>query len=548
MGHQLRQPDRPQQAARHAPRERPARARDYRTSTPKRIACECVCVVRKGVQKQVGDPEAGQVLRIRQRRREHQPRGPSGESRFRLAPQIRRRRRVRIEQPQHASRYAGEQPHPDIEHRRRDLVRRVEAAEHERRFRQSALRPRRYARCDWPPAVVHLIAIRKVHESFRKVRLFVRRRHHRIHQNIVPRVAPHRAGIAEVTHLHRRRPQKKYLRPRIGRVALQVHQDVHPVRPDPGGGLSVRTVEQIHELVERLPHLPAGRADVVPPIRISDHAKPPAVVQPDQFRDQVRGGVFLKVRGQVADRNALVARGRQGPFPDRSKLLGRPMLRAQQLLAGRRFKAQKHERIHRPRPRLDKLDQFRCQIVQLAPIAKLFQLVRQLGDRRGESRIDRQRRTERSHRLVRPAKPPQYAAQVPERLGVARLQANCGAIAGHRLFKRTDRLQYIAQVVVRPCEVRRLRDRLAVAGGRFGEHTLLRQQIAEVIRRRREMRIGPDGPAEQLHRLARIAFLKGGYPQQVQRLRLVRRRFQDLGADSGGAGQVARPHQVARQS
>ena len=165
---------------------------------------------------------------------------------------------------------------------------------------------------------------------------------------------------------------------------------------------------------------PAGRAAIVPPVGIPDHPKPPAIVQPEQFRDQVRGGVFLKVRRQVADRNAVFALGRRGPFPQASaQLFSRPTFRAQQLLSRCRVEAQKHERIHRRRPRLDNLDQFRRQIVQLAPIAELFQLVRQLGDGRGESRIDRQCRTERGHRLVRPAQPAQCAAQVPERLGVA---------------------------------------------------------------------------------------------------------------------------------
>jgi hypothetical protein len=44
-----------------------------------------------------------------------------------------------------------------------------------------------------------------------------------------------------------------------------------------------------------------------------------------------------------------------------------------------------------------------------------------------------------------------------------------------------------------------------------------------------------------------MPLLKGGHPQQVQRVRLSRRRLQDLGADSGGVGQVARLRQIARQ-
>ena len=250
LGHQFRQSHRSQQARRHAPRKRPAHARDHRASAPKRIAREGMCVVGKRVEKQVGQPQACQMLRIRERRREHQARRPASEPRFRLAPQIGRRRPVRLQQPQHTSRHTAQQAHPDIEHWRRDLVCRVETAEHERRFRQPALRPRRYAWCDRPPAVVHLVAIRKVHELFGEVPLLVRWNHLPVHQHEVHRVRPQGAGIAEIAHLNRRWPQMEYLRPRIGRVTLQVHQDVHSVRPDPGGGFDVRTIEQIHELVE----------------------------------------------------------------------------------------------------------------------------------------------------------------------------------------------------------------------------------------------------------------------------------------------------------
>ena len=77
----------------------------------------------------------------------------------RLAPQVARRRRVVLEQPQHAALDAREQPHPDVEHRRRDLVVVVEAAEHEARLRQARLRARRRRRGDGAPAVVGLVAV-----------------------------------------------------------------------------------------------------------------------------------------------------------------------------------------------------------------------------------------------------------------------------------------------------------------------------------------------------------------------------------------------------
>ena len=258
--------------------------------------------------------------------------------------------------------------------------------------------------------------------------------------------------------------------------------------------------------------------------------------------------MLLKVRGQIADCNAALALGRRGPFARSAQLIGRPTFRAQPLLARCGVQAQKHERVYRRGTRLDNPDQLRRQLVQLGPIAKLFQQVRQLGYRRGERRIDLERRTERRHSFVQPAEPAQSAAQVAERFGVARPQAHRGAIARHRFFECARHLQQIAQIVVRLGEVRRLCDRLAVTGGCFGQRTLQRQRTTEVVRRHREVRIAPDGPAQQLHRLARMAFLQRGHPKQVQRLRLVRSHLQNLDADLGCAGQIARPRQVARQS
>src|SRR5262245_33663807 len=73
----------------------------------------------------------------------------------RLFPQVLLRRRIAA-QPQYTALDRLQQPHPYIEHLRRDLPIVVERTEDKALFRQTSLRPRRRADSDLSPTVVRL--------------------------------------------------------------------------------------------------------------------------------------------------------------------------------------------------------------------------------------------------------------------------------------------------------------------------------------------------------------------------------------------------------
>src|SRR6516225_6996151 len=77
-----------------------------------------------------------------------------------LTPQIAFGRSVVAQQPQHASRHAVQNPHPNLKYRLRDLVAVVEAAEHKTLLRQASGASCARFRAGlghWPLAVVNLI-------------------------------------------------------------------------------------------------------------------------------------------------------------------------------------------------------------------------------------------------------------------------------------------------------------------------------------------------------------------------------------------------------
>ena len=130
VGDQLGQTDGCEQARRHARHEGLARQRDQRQAGPQRVACRGVGVDREGVEKQIGQAMAGKMGVEIEARREHQAVGRDA-ARLGMAAQVVRRSGIVLQQPQHAALDLAQQTHPDVEHRRPDLVAVVERAEDE---------------------------------------------------------------------------------------------------------------------------------------------------------------------------------------------------------------------------------------------------------------------------------------------------------------------------------------------------------------------------------------------------------------------------------
>src|SRR5215468_7158544 len=87
-------------------------------------------------------------------------------ARRRLAAQVRFSLIGVTQQPENAALLGLQKPHPDIEHRRRDLPAAVERAEHEAELRQSHFLSRRYVLGDRYLSVVWEIAVGQIGDAF----------------------------------------------------------------------------------------------------------------------------------------------------------------------------------------------------------------------------------------------------------------------------------------------------------------------------------------------------------------------------------------------
>src|SRR6185436_5075222 len=106
--------------------------------------------------------------------------------------------------PQDAAAYLGQQPHPDLEKFRRDLVIVVEAAEDKTPIRQPRFGPHRHARYDLPLAVIALIGVRQICDLLGVETAVLGGDDRAIGDDIVYVIDAHRTREAEMMGLYRR--------------------------------------------------------------------------------------------------------------------------------------------------------------------------------------------------------------------------------------------------------------------------------------------------------------------------------------------------------
>src|SRR5436309_2100583 len=136
-------------------------------------------------------------------------------------------RAVLLQYPQNAPRHPREKPHPDIEHRRQDLVAVVEAAKDEALLGQPGLDPGRRALGDPSPRIVCLVRPGKVDDALRVKRLVLFGENELVRDDIVDQVGSQGPWIAEISGLNRGWPVRKDAWPGMSRVTHQAHRDVH---------------------------------------------------------------------------------------------------------------------------------------------------------------------------------------------------------------------------------------------------------------------------------------------------------------------------------
>ena len=157
-GDELRQADGVELAARDSTRQRFTRAGQHRYAHEQRIVGGGASVVGCGVEKQIRVHVAGQMLGQSYPRRKHQPPGvdPSGGG---FAAQVGACAAGSRSEPEHAAGHPREQPHPDLEHRRQNLVAVVETAEHQPLLGQAAGRARGGERSHGPLRIARAVAV-----------------------------------------------------------------------------------------------------------------------------------------------------------------------------------------------------------------------------------------------------------------------------------------------------------------------------------------------------------------------------------------------------
>ena len=264
-------------------------------------------VVRRGVEHQVGELQARQVLGLRPVVGKHQAvRRDAALHRF--AAQV-AFGLLGAQQPQHAARRLRQQIAPDVEDLRRELVGLVEAAQHQALGRQARLCARG-RRADGGAAAVRLVAVRHPGQRFAVVGGGTGRRDETVADEVVAEPAAQRAGIAQETHLQRRWPVGEQRGACAGGVALQVDQDVDTVGMDRARRLQVVERRDVVEALERQRQALAHAQAVVGAVAVGMQLEAVEIVGLEHLDHQQRGGVLLEVARQVADADAGVRRHR----------------------------------------------------------------------------------------------------------------------------------------------------------------------------------------------------------------------------------------------
>ena len=146
----------------------------------------------KGIQEKIRQTMATQMILDRSVGAEHEASriDPAGTG---LAAQIAAGESVFFHQPQHAAVDGVEQPHPDIEHERGELLVVVEAAENEALLRQSNLAPSRGAGWNFARRIIDLVADRKMDDVLGEEGLQVERQGDLVANDVVDERGPHRS-------------------------------------------------------------------------------------------------------------------------------------------------------------------------------------------------------------------------------------------------------------------------------------------------------------------------------------------------------------------
>src|ERR1700730_18319995 len=187
-------------------------------------------VVGQGIEKEIGQPLAGEMLRGRQPRREHETVWIDA-PRVGFVTKIVLDEIVCVQQPKHGSWDRGQETHPNAEKLRRDLVGVVERAKDEALLRETASGARQRGIRDQPMGVGRLMAMWKMDNFFAVEGLLIHRQHEWIGDHIVNEAGAHRSRKAGETHLYGSRSLRGNPGARAFRVTRQFDKYIDPIGP-----------------------------------------------------------------------------------------------------------------------------------------------------------------------------------------------------------------------------------------------------------------------------------------------------------------------------
>ncbi len=307
-GRQFGQTRRRQQPGRHPGGEMAALHRHRRHAGAKNVAGGGVAVDRKRVQRQIGQLLPGQMLGLADPFGENEPIRVQTPV-FRRPAKVGLGRRVAPKQPQNGAGNPAENGGPAVEQGGRDLVALVEGAEDEPGFGKAGRGPVR-RRSHGAEGLVGLIGVGQVDRPLGEERGVFRRQDDPVGENVVHEGGAGGSGIAQKGDLDRRGPKGENLQPAVEGVAHQVHQNVHPVRPDGPGRVGVAQVPDVEKAI-RVPLDPAAvGAAVVGSVGIDVDPETVPVVGPEKPLHQVAHRMVLEIVGEVADHDGAVLFGR----------------------------------------------------------------------------------------------------------------------------------------------------------------------------------------------------------------------------------------------
>src|SRR5262245_22225999 len=202
---------------------------------------------------------------------------------------------VRAQQPQDAVVDSVQEPHPDVERCRCNLVIAVEAAEDEGIFRQSGFAPRRNARRKSPFGVIDLDTFRKPDDTLAVECVMAMRQHDFVSNQVVYEVSPHRRKKADVGRLDRRWTAGENVWSRALGIAAEINQNVHTELMQELRNRVVSLSGNVQEAIKGTGHACTDLAAVISPDGNTKDIEAISIVQLEQLDRQYADRMVAEV-------------------------------------------------------------------------------------------------------------------------------------------------------------------------------------------------------------------------------------------------------------